>query len=388
VRTGSMRHLVAAVGWVVFGLLFFEKALILPPMMFVLTAAFLTERRTLLGGAISTLRRFWKAWVLYSVLLICYFILLIIALHTSAAQPQVPGSPIGVVQFMVDLLKNTLVPGLLGGPWQWYPLQGSAYALAAPSGFMVWVSLIVVLVVLAATILRRRVAWRAWLILLFWVFAADMLPVIIGRINALAPTILGLETRYVADAAAIMALCLGLALWPVTPARAASAKLEPGNSPHSSSVRTALDRRLSSATAALVGLIIIGSIGSVQSYESQTTGAPARTYIANALMALEKAPAGTNVLDQPVPGTMMVGLFGRAAFASTVIGDMARGKLAGKLHWVDLPDGTFKGLNVFGADGQLYPAWVYPDASVPRTTAQGCSPEPHGRIVVKLSETS
>jgi hypothetical protein len=105
-------------------------------------------------------------------------------------------------------------------------------------------------------------------------------------------------------------------------------------------------------------------------------------------MALEKAPPGTNVLDQPVPGTMMVGLFGRSAFASTVIGDMARGKLAGKLRWVDRPAGTFKALDVFGADGQLYPAWVYPDASVPRTTAQGCWPEHHGRIVVQLQQPS
>ena len=40
VRTGRARHLAVAVAWVGFGLLFFEKALVLPVLLFAVTAAF------------------------------------------------------------------------------------------------------------------------------------------------------------------------------------------------------------------------------------------------------------------------------------------------------------------------------------------------------------
>ena len=163
--------------------------------------------------------RFWKAWLIYALVVIGYAVLLAVALHTSAALPQAPGSSAGVLEFMGDLVKDTLLPGVLGGPWQWYVLPDSTYALAATSAFMASLSLAVAAVVIVVSVLRRRVAWRAWAILAVWVLAADMLPVILGRINAIAPIILGLETRYVADAAPVLAICVGLAFWPVAGSR-------------------------------------------------------------------------------------------------------------------------------------------------------------------------
>src|SRR5215469_12685534 len=51
VRTAKTKHLLAAGFWVAFGLIFFEKALVLPALLFVLTAGFLIARRNLLHGA-------------------------------------------------------------------------------------------------------------------------------------------------------------------------------------------------------------------------------------------------------------------------------------------------------------------------------------------------
>src|SRR5260370_36509040 len=51
VRTGRTRHLVWAGVWVAFGLLFFEKALVLPLLLVAITAGFLVAPPSPLGGA-------------------------------------------------------------------------------------------------------------------------------------------------------------------------------------------------------------------------------------------------------------------------------------------------------------------------------------------------
>lgn len=378
VRGRRTRDLVSAFCWVAFGLIFFEKAIVLPLLLFAITAAFLADRRTLRGAALDTLLRFWRAWLAYALMLIAYAVVLITALHRSAALPLAPGSSAGVVVFMGDLVKDTLLPGVLGGPWQWYVLADKTYALAATSAFMAFLSLGVACIVIVVSLLRRRVAWRAWTILAAWVVAADMVPVILGRINAIAPIILGLETRYLADAAPVLAVCMGLASWPVAGSREAIAYDRPGRA------HAPLNAPLRNVTSGLIGLIVFGSIWSVQFYSSSTTGAANRAYVANASRALTLAPHGMTVLDNPVPVSLVIPLFGRYSLASKVIGDIA----PGKLHWISAVDGTVNNVYVFGADGRLYPVWVYPTNSVPRTQAQGCWPTRHSRIKVRLQQPS
>ncbi len=47
-----------------------------------------------------------------------------------------------------------------------------------------------------------------------WVLLADMVPIIIARLNWY-PVLLALDTRYVADAMPVLIICLGLAFLPV-----------------------------------------------------------------------------------------------------------------------------------------------------------------------------
>src|SRR5215467_5941693 len=324
-RTRRTRHLAASLAWIAFGLIFFEKALVLPLLLLAITAAFMVDRRTFLGGVVRALFSFPRAWLGYLVLLAGYSVILGVALETSPITPQVPGSPAGVVQFIGYLLRDTFLPGALGGPWRWYPLGDGSYALAAPTAVASWLAVIVAVTVIAATILRRAIAWRSWAILAGWVFFADVLPVIVGRLKFIAPIILGLETRYVADAAPVLAICVGLALWPVQ----GVARPQPDQVSHRAkalagypALPAAQFQYLRYATAVLLGVVAIGSIWSVQHYEAVTNGRAPRTYIANAAAALRLAPRGTNVLDWPVPADMEVGLFGKISLASTVIGDM------------------------------------------------------------------
>jgi hypothetical protein len=372
VRTGRRPHMLAAAFWIAFGLLFFEKGLVLPLLLFGLTAAFLIESRSLLGGCFSALRRYWQAWLLYVVLDVVYVLILVQALHTSTSQPKVPVSASGVLTFAWELVRDTLLPGMVGGPWQWFPVEGGSFSFAAPPSALVAISVIVVIALAVASVWLRPVAWRAWLILAGWVLAADILPVAIGRLDAFNAPVLGLETRYVADATPVIAICIGLAVLPLVTDNA--------NVAVGRRRRRRIDsQQLRLVAAGLAGLFLFSSIWSVQAYEGVTNGTEASNYIANSKLALAQAPRGTVVADRHVPQSIVIGTFYGYAFASKVVGYMERGALKGKLRWLRSPHGTVDNLMIFGPDGRLYPVWVY-GASSARKPSHPCFPVRRNRI--------
>ena len=375
VRTGRTAHLAAAGFWVAFGLAFFEKGLVLPLLLFAVTAAFLTDTRSLLAGSLRTLLAYWKAWALYAALMIGYVILLAISLRTSAAHPHAPGSLNGIRTFAWGLLKESFTPAAVGGPWQWLPVADRSYSFAAPPTAQLWLAGAVLVAVIAVSIWLRRTAWRAWAILAGWIALADMLPVVIGRLNAFSPAVLGLETRYLADAIPVLAICLGLAFSPVTGARQARRRRRRHLAEHGLP-----GQHLRTAAAALVGLFIFGAIWSAQSYQSVTSGSIAASYIGNAARAVRLVPAGTPVFNRAVPGDIVEGLFGSYAMQSKVLGDVA----PGKLRWIARPSGTLDGLTIFSDDGKLHMARVTGAPSLPRPAGQACWPARHGRITVRF----
>lgn len=392
VRYGRGRSLLAAAAWLALGLLFFEKAIVLAPLLFVITAGFLTGPGSWFGGAIATLRRHWRAWLSYGAITAGYVVVFLIALHASGQQAHAPKSLSAAGGFAWTITKTTLTTGALGGPWRWLPLADQQYALAAPPASTILFAGLVAIAVLGVSIARRFVAWRAWAILIFWVVCADMLPVIFGRLLAGLQTVLGLETRYLADAACVLAICVGLAFLPVTGAQSSEATAEAGqrgHGGHRASAATTREQNLRYGAAALVAIFVVSSIWSVHTYESSTPGGPtARTYFANAKRAVQLAHPGTIVLDQYMPQRYVEGLFGKQEAAeSTVIGDLAQGKLAGKFRWIGQPAGTIDNLFIFGADGQLYPAFISGAYSVQRsgTGFAACWPQRKGSVVVRFA---
>jgi hypothetical protein len=382
IRTDRRQHLVAAVAWVAVGMIFFEKGLVLPPLLFAVTSAFLVNSRSWLAGMRLSLTRFRQAWVCYGILMVVYGALLESSFHTSHVQPTAPKSISAMLTFGWTLVSKTLLPGAIGGPWRWFP-PGGSYALAAPPGALAYLALLLAAVIVTASIWRRPIAWRSWAILAGWVIAADMVPVLIGRLDYLSPQLLGMDTRYLADAAPIIAICLGLAFLPLADGRSGAAEASDRyhwTDAHSQAWRT--------AAAALTGVFAVSSIWSAQAYQSATTGAVASSYIANATRALELAPRGTPVVDSIVPPQFDTGLTGNYVMASEVVGDMERGSSAGKLGWVTVPHGTIDNLMTFGNDGRLHLAAVYGTSSARSATKGGCWPDRRGRIVVRFTQPS
>ena len=377
VRTRRWRHLIAACIWVIFGLLAFEKGLVVPVLTFAITSAYLVGQGSWLSGIMRALVRYWKAWLIYAAALVGYAIVLAASLPTSTSQPHIPTAS-AVTTFSWGLLKGSLLPGAVGGPWRWWLLPGRAYALAAPPTELTWLAFAIAIAVVGASILRRRIGWRAWAIFAAWIVLADMLPVIIGRLNWY-PVLLSLDTRYVADAVPVLAICIGLAFLPVVsgPVTAPSQARPPTGAPagsHPRSNRSGTERAWRSAAVGVFAVLFVGSIWSASSYQSMTTGQPAANYIANAERAIERAPHGTAVLDGAVPDQVKDSSNGTRA----VIGPIRPGKLA----WIEHLSGTIDRLWMFGPDGRLHPAFVYGASTGRPNTPGGCWPQRHGRIVL------
>jgi hypothetical protein len=372
VRTRRFRHAVAAAAWLLFGLVFFEKSLILPLFLLGVTSGFLVD-----GPWPSAIRRclvsYWRGWALQLTVLVGYIVVFALSLHSSGVRTSIHSA--GFFTFITQIVKNTFVPGAIGGPWQWSASADAQYAYSHPPEALAWLSVIVAVAVIGASIWSRIHAWRAWAILAGWLATADVVPVLLGRIGQLGSGVLGLETRYVADAVPVLAICLGLAFWPVA-----------GRSDD-------LDRRFAVASpgqwgrtvaGGVVGAFVIGSVWSAQAFQNVTSGSPDQIFVAHARVALAEAPAGTVIADVPVPQSLMLGIFGRYAYASRVIGPMETADSAANIRWVARPDGTIDHLMVFADDGRLHEATVFGQASVSVAAGQTCQRVRRGRIVIRF----
>jgi hypothetical protein len=376
VRTGRFRHALSATAWVVAGLLFNEKSAVLPALLIGVTSAFLIEGPWL-RSVVQTLRRYWAEWLLQLGLLAAYGVLLKESLHTSSVQPGLPSSAGAAFTFMQDLMKDTFFPGAIGGPWQWFPSASNEYAYSLPPTALIWLSLLAAAIVITVSIVQRRYAWRAWAILAGWLAAADIAPVLLGRITEEGPGVFGLETRYVADAVPVLAICLGLAFLPLAGRADVRRRQLAGLPGAAQTVRL--------AAAALVGVFVIGSVWSVQALEKDSSGLPARIYMADAQAALAEAPAGTVIYPSYVPSWLMLGIFGTFAQTPQVIGPMETSAEKARIGWSSRPDGTLNHLMVFGPDGRLYPAAIFGQASPPPPPGPRCYPASNGHLVIPFA---
>jgi hypothetical protein len=366
VRTGRLRHAIAAGIWLLLGMATIEKGVVVPLLLLGVTSAFFVE-----GGwaaaTLTALRRFWRAWVLYAVLVAGYCVIFFVQLPSSRNQP---GSPSGahIIDFVASLLGTSLLPGAAGGPWRWV-VFGNGYAEANPLPGLEQLSWwLAVLVVVVSCVYRVR-AWRAWAILLGWIVIADVLPVAIGRLGGADAASLGMQTRYVADTVPILALCTGLAFLPVTgqpDSRRFQLPAAPATGLAGALTSPAAMRRLRALTGLLLALVVVGSFISLQQLQATTHAGPARSYIATAQAAVAGAPRGAVIVNSPTPAIIMDPMFFVASGdTSQVVGVIARDEPGQHLNWTLRPRGIVSHLMIFDSLGRLWPATVAGPASGP-----------------------
>jgi len=344
-RSLRLRDAVATTAWIAVGLLFFVKAVLLPPLLFALTGVlgFAGHRHV---SWRTVLVRHRRAWALQGVLLVAYALVYLQAPAVAAGSGlKVPRSPGALAELYANGLGRVLAPGALGGPWRWYATEAPT-ALALPPFLAIWSSAIVVgAAVLLACAARRRGAW-AWATALAYACAC-LAVVALGRLNLL-DGVLGRETHYLADCVPVLLLALTFSLLPV--------RDEPGPVFDGSfldrarlHLPAALVRR--PAVALLVAFVAVStsSVYSVQAFQEQRLPREqARRYLETARAELAAAPDDLRLYDRPVPQTLLSGLFEEAALTSEVLAPVTPARL-GRRPYLPVSEAP----QAFGDDGRL-----------------------------------
>ncbi|WP_093621974.1 hypothetical protein [Actinoplanes philippinensis] len=299
-RTGRHRHVISLVLAVLFGLAFDTKALLIIPLVFLLTV-FLLSSGPAWASIRSAIRRFWPGWLALAAVAGAY-----VPYYVSLprAELQQPGSPTGVVTFVVDLIGATLVPGLFGGPWVW-EYAGDGPPLVDPPDVGVWLAWAALVALIVVTVRARASAGRAWLLLFTYVAMVTTL-FVVTRLGGALGTLGALVPRYVAEVVVLAALCVGVALlglrdrarpddatWTVPPPLR-----EPG--------------------AYAVGLVVaviaavtvsMGTLTSIARFNDNWQTKHAKNYLETAQAALVTAPPGTRLVEDTVPYQVVAGYF-------------------------------------------------------------------------------
>ena len=356
-QSGRRIHAIGAVAWFAAGMLFDEQGILVPLFAFVLTSAYFTSGRWWPAIKLAARTR-WRLWAVYGALTAGYLTLFLIRLQTSVQQPGKPGLFSGVLTLASTLLRASFVPAALGGPWHWYA-PGGDYGYAVESAPLTQISWAVALILILASLWYRRNALRAWIMLAGWFLLADLGPLIISRVSQVTPTILGLDLHYLADSPPILALCVGLAFWPV------AGEENPYRSARPPRVA------VSAATLVLVGCFLAGSFWSGTAYLNETSSAASRSYIATARVALARVQPGTVIVPGATPQDVMYqGYLGAAAQTSAVLGPLA--PAGARIRFAARPAGLISNLMIFDSLGRLLPAIDIGYTSVKPPARSGC----------------
>ena len=371
-RTNRYGHAIAAAAWMAVAMLSDLQGAATPLLLFAITSAFFTPGswgRTLWPA----LRGHWRAWILYAALTAGYVALYGTLLRRSPATSGPPGTVANDLTYAGTLLRKTFLPGAFGGPWRWFGT--GVQALTSPPAALTWASEVLGLVVVLASLMYAWRAWRAWVMLAGWIVLVDIVPVAAGRSSAISPVVLGLSSRYVWDATAILVLCLGLAFLPLA------------GGPGPARPPRRLSRPEFAAATTLIAAIVVGSLWSFYDYPSDPGAPAAKSYIATARVALGQAPAGTVIVNDPTPTGVTGAFLGPVPItnASSVLSPLLAGLPGTRPRFVTQPRGTIDNLMEFNGFGQLVPAGIVGVVSQARPAGTACWPSNDGIVAVPLS---
>jgi hypothetical protein len=300
VRDRRVRSLVLALLSLIAGLAFSEKTVFAIPLLFALTWMFCTPG-SLVSAFFAALRRYWVAWAAYAVVLVPYLIYYVTQVSTPAHSGATTRQAVDLLDVM---LRRGILPGLLGGPWQWEPTGWVDSFAAPPAGLQLLAAVVVAAIVIGTS--RRRVnAYRAWLMAGLYLLMLYV-TLLLTRVQVTSIA-LGAEYRYFTDFAFVAALALGLATIRTRPELVAGS-----NEPVLGRVRPlttsgpVLDAEAVPVAAAMaVGLIAASATYSAYTFGERWTANPGKPYFANARTAIGQLGPDAVVYDGSVPSEVV-----------------------------------------------------------------------------------
>jgi hypothetical protein len=280
VRTGNERYaLTGAVAYLV-GLLFFEKAAVIPFVAFAVAAllAWVTGDR----GAVRTVwRRGLRLWVASLVLTAAW-----VGVYVVVVDQQRWSFDLAMTW---DLLRRSvthgIVPGLAGGPWDWQR-WAPASPWATPPLVVMVLGWVVLAAALAVSMARKERIGPVWLVAVSYAIACQV-PIYLMRSSRFTALELAQTLRYLPDLVVVLALLAAVGF--CAPNRASSRWLD------ASSARTAV-------IGSVAILFTISSVYSTVTFTRIWRDNPTRQYLltAQASLALANATSSAPMLDQEV----------------------------------------------------------------------------------------
>jgi hypothetical protein len=273
-ESGAARHTAQAVGWVLGGMLFNEKAALIGGVLFAVTVL----RGDTFGDALV---KHWRVWAAHLALVGAFVVGSAALTASQTAQKAIPAGD--VAEFAYRAVVDTFLPGLLGGP---FAAPGNGATWATPPLAVRGAAIVLAVVIIVAS--KKIVPW----LFLAGYLVIDLALVATTRLAEVGPGI-GADPRYLADAVPVAVIC---ALFAFQGRR---------------------DRRW--PMVALAGLLVVGGTVSFVRVAPPLQFKEARDYVATARAALAEQPHIV-LYDTTVPGSIILNWFIYDNFTSRVIG--------------------------------------------------------------------
>lgn len=284
VRTGNRRYAVTGVLVYFGGLLFFEKAAVIPFVAFAVAA--LLRHVTGDGGLGSALAAVWRAgarlWVAALALTAAW-----VVLYLAVVNQRRWSSDLSMTRrLLARSITHGIVPGLAGGPWHW-DRWAPASPWATPPPSVMALGWLVLGGALAVSLARKRRIGPVWATAAGYAVACQV-PIYLMRSSKQTALELAQTLRYFPDLVVVLALLAAVALCaPNRPAGPGWLDASP---------------KRAVVTAGLAALFTVSSLYSTATFLTSWRDNPAQPYLQNAQASLAAAHAASDapLLDQEV----------------------------------------------------------------------------------------
>ncbi|MCT7657991.1 hypothetical protein [Mycobacterium deserti] len=303
VRTENQRY--AATGLLVYvgGLLFFEKAAVIPFVAFAVVCAL--AHVTSQGSVADAWRRGQRLWVPALVVTALWAVVYLVVVD----QKRWSGDVAMTLELLGRSVTHGIVPGLVGGPWDWQRWAPASPWGTPPVAVMVlgWVALAAVV---AVSFARKRRIGVVWLLAVGYAVACQI-PIYLMRSSQFTALELAQTLRYLPDLVVVLTLLAAVGL--CAPNRPGPRWL-------------VASRGRSVVIATLVAFFIASSLYSTTTFLASWRDNPARGYLQNAQAGLAGAAQRSSapMLDQeadPMVLQRVVGPENRASHMFALLRD-------------------------------------------------------------------
>jgi hypothetical protein len=295
VRTGNQRY--AVTGLLVYfgGLLFFEKAAVIPVVAFTIAALYAHVSSSV--SVADVWRRGVRLWVSALTVTAAWIAVYLVVVDQKRWSFDVAMT----WNLLSRSVTHGIVPGLVGGPWDWQRWAPASPWGTPPVAVMVlgWVALTVVV---AISFMRKEQIGPVWLAAVGYAVACQI-PIYLMRSSRFTALELAQTLRYLPDLVVVLALLLAVGL--CAPNRERSAWLD------ASRTRTAV-------TVCATTAFVASSLYSTATFLASWRDNPAQPYLQNGRAGLAAAHAESDapLLDQEVDPLVLQRVASPENFAS------------------------------------------------------------------------